>query len=86
MTGGYGPDTFVFVAFNGGKIDEITDFKVNEETLFLTGVAGDDPEAQFDALTTDDVQGGIEVVYAGHVIAMNDVPASELGLDRCVFL
>ncbi|KMK68403.1 calcium-binding protein [Puniceibacterium sp. IMCC21224] len=86
MTGGGGADSFVFDVFNMGEVDQITDFALYEDNLILSGIAGDDPEAQFAALTFSDVDGGTLIEYEGHTINLDNVLSADLGLDHFVFL
>ncbi len=50
LTGGEGEDTFAFDFADVGLVDEITDFTVGEDTIFIQG-AGDNATVEYDPAT-----------------------------------
>lgn len=86
MRGGEGADVFVFNDLEAGERDGITDFRVGEDHIRLSGIGGQGLSGRFRALDIFDTENGAVVRYADHEIVLEDVVASELSLDDFIFL
>jgi Ca2+-binding RTX toxin-like protein len=76
LIGGEGADVFHFA--DGFGVDLVSDFKVGEDKVDMTGVAGLD---SFDQLQVANVEGGAAVIFNGQAILFSGLTAADITSD-----
>ena len=88
LTGGGGADLFVLNELNAGEVDTIADFEAGLDRIRIEGIdnaPGSGLQGYLDALGPTDIDGGLELSAAGHVLRLTGVSAAEIGIDDFLF-